>query len=146
MEFHLAAQACLSQFTIVIYGVANLSFNVTRAEAAKGTVIYNLDPDIISPVNICDVKSVIYGGNEIGNSAPFDILLPKCKPSLPKPISITFSHIYIVHGAASTNIVPTPKTTTAPSSGPPPTNERTSGISLAVVVGPGMKYSSILVQ
>ena len=76
MEFRLTAQACLSQFTIVIYGVANLSFNVTRAEAAKGTVLYNLDPDIIYPVDICDVKSVIYGGNEIGNSTPFDILPP----------------------------------------------------------------------
>ena len=76
MYFHLTAQACLSQFTIVIYGVANLSFNVTRAEAAKGTVIYNLDHDVISPVDICDVKSVIYGGNEIGNSTPFSILPP----------------------------------------------------------------------
>ena len=76
MEFRLTAQACLSQFTIVIYGVANLSFNVTRAEAAKGTVLYNLDPDVISPVDICNVKSVIYGGNEIGNSTPFDILPP----------------------------------------------------------------------
>ena len=86
MEFHLGAQACLSQFTIVIFGVANLSFNVTRAEAAKGTVLYNLDPDVISPVDVCDVKSVIYGGNEIGNSTPFDILPPKSKLSLAIPI------------------------------------------------------------
>ena len=76
MEFSLTAQACLSQFTIVIYGVANLSFSVTRAEAAKGTVLYNLNPDIISPVDICDVKCMIYGGNVIGNSTPFDILPP----------------------------------------------------------------------
>ena len=76
MEFYLGAQACLSQFTIVINGVANLSFNVTRAEAAKGTVLYNLDPDVISPVDICDVKSMIYGGNDIGNSTPYDIQLP----------------------------------------------------------------------
>ena len=87
MEFRLTAQACLSQFTIVIYGVANLSFNVTRAEAAKGTVLYNLDPDVISPVDICDVKSVIYGGNVIGNSTPFDILPPKSKLSLAIPIA-----------------------------------------------------------
>ena len=79
MEFRLTAQACLSQFTIVINGVANLSFSVTRAEAAKGTVLYNLNPDVISPVDVCNVKSVIYGGNVIGNSTPFDILPPKSK-------------------------------------------------------------------
>ena len=99
MEFRLGAKACLSQFTIVIYGVANLSFNVTRAEAAKGTVLYNLDPDVISPVDVCDVKSVIYGGNVIGNSTPFDILPPKSKLSLAIPIlmNVKFSTQFVLY-------------------------------------------------
>ena len=70
--FRLAAKVCLSQFTIVIYGVANVSFNVTRAEAAKGTVIYDVPPDL----NVCDVKSVIFGGNKIGSSTSYDIKPP----------------------------------------------------------------------
>ena len=74
--FRLAAKVCLSQFTIVIYGVANVSFNVTRAEAAKGTVIYDL-PSHLSPMDVCDVQSEIYGGNVIGNSDSFSILVPE---------------------------------------------------------------------
>ena len=74
--FRFAAKVCLSQFTIVIYGVANVSFHVTRAEAAKGTVIYNL-PSRISPMNVCDVQSEIYGENVIGNSNSFSILVPE---------------------------------------------------------------------
>ncbi|CAI8020971.1 hypothetical protein GBAR_LOCUS12488 [Geodia barretti] len=85
--FHLAAKVCLSQFTIVIYGVANVSFNVTRAEAAKGTVIYDL-PSHISPMDVCDVQSEIYGGNVIGNSNSFSILVPEaCLPSTPETLS-----------------------------------------------------------
>jgi hypothetical protein len=114
IRFRLAAKVCLSQFTIVIYGVANVSFNVTRAEAATGTVIYDL-PSHISPMDVCDVQSEIYGGNVIGNSNSFSILVPEaCLPSTPETLSTA-------EGRPST------------SSSPPPVQTKQSGIPPAVI-------------
>ncbi|CAI8024288.1 hypothetical protein GBAR_LOCUS14116 [Geodia barretti] len=112
--FRLAANVCLSQFTIVIYDVANVSFNVTRAEAATGTVIYDL-PSHISPMDVCDVQSEIYGGNVIGNSNSFSILVPEdCLQSTPETLSTG-------EGRPST------------SSAPPPVEMKQSDIPPAVI-------------
>ncbi|CAI8020974.1 hypothetical protein GBAR_LOCUS12489 [Geodia barretti] len=114
VRFRLAAKVCLSQFTIVIYGVVNVSFNVTRAEAAKGTVIYDL-PSHISPMDVCDVQSEIYGGNVIGNSNSFSILVPEaCLPSTSETLSTG-------EGRPST------------SSAPPPVEMKQSDIPPAVI-------------
>ena len=74
MKFSLETSACISQFHVIIYGLVNISFNVTNSDRERGDVTYDLSP-YISPEDVCDVGGMVYGSNDIGDGTPVVIPL-----------------------------------------------------------------------
>ena len=76
MLFQLEERQCVSQFHIIIDGLVDISFNVTSSDRERGEVTYDLSP-YISPEDVCNVRGVIYGSNDVGDSStPIDLQPP----------------------------------------------------------------------
>ena len=73
--FQLEERQCVSQFHIIIDGLVDTSFNVTSSDRERGEVTYDLSP-YISPEEMCTVRGVVYGSNDIGNSSTQTQLQP----------------------------------------------------------------------
>ena len=68
MLFHLEVGQCVSQFHIIIDGLVDISFNVTSSDRERGEVTYDLSP-YISQEDVCNVRGVVYGSNDVGDSS-----------------------------------------------------------------------------
>ena len=66
---------CLSEVHIAIDGVANISLNLTSSDKESGEVTYDLS-SLISPETVCSVRGVVYGSNEVRDTAPVPIQPP----------------------------------------------------------------------
>ena len=64
----------LSVFTVSLQGLGIFRFNVTNIQIENGRANFNL-PQNISLTDICNMRGVIFGGNDAGNSTTVDIQL-----------------------------------------------------------------------
>ena len=71
--FELGTECLLSVFTITIDNDQTSVVNVTSDDIERGNVTFDLN---ISPVDVCSVRGVVSGGNDIGESQPVSIQLP----------------------------------------------------------------------
>ena len=70
--FHLEERQCVSQFHIIIDGLVDIFFNVISSDREREEVTYDLSP-YISPEEMCNVRGVVYGSNDIGDSTSVEL-------------------------------------------------------------------------
>ena len=66
---------CIHPLHIIIDSLVDISFNVTSSDRERGEVTYDLSP-YISPEEMCTVRGVVYGSNDIGDSSTQTQLQP----------------------------------------------------------------------
>ena len=91
MLFHLEKRQCVSQFHIIIDGLVDIFFNVTSSDRERGEVTYDLSP-YISPEDVCTVRGVVYGNNDIGDSST-QVELQAAGGKVNNPCVCVFSHV-----------------------------------------------------
>ena len=73
--FELQQTHCLSVFTIIIETIETFTFSLTVEDIKNGYTTFRLPPSV-SGVDVCSVRGVIFGSNDVGNSTTADIQLP----------------------------------------------------------------------
>ena len=69
-------------FTVDIEGLRTVPFTVTTTDIESGEMSFDLPTGLLSGVDVCSVRGVVFGGNQIGNSTTFEIQPPTGKPTL----------------------------------------------------------------
>ena len=59
---------CIHPLHIIIDGLVDISFNVTSSDRERGQVTYDLS-SYISPEDVCSLRGMVYGRNDIGDSS-----------------------------------------------------------------------------
>ena len=81
MTFELKQEQCvgmnLSAFTITLYGLGSFTFDVNDTHIENGAAFFTLPMNVSDPMmDVCTLRGVVFGGNDVGNSEPALILLP----------------------------------------------------------------------
>ena len=81
MTFELEEEQCvgmnLSVFTIILRGLGSFTFDVNDTHIENGAANFTLLLNASDPMmDVCTLRGMVYGGNDVGNSEPALILLP----------------------------------------------------------------------
>ena len=85
----------LSVFTIMLQGLRSYTYDVDNTHLENGAANFTLSLNTTDPLlDICTLRGVVFGGNDVGNSIAADIKLPDGK----------HNNIIVVVGSCSMNI------------------------------------------
>ena len=81
MTFELKQEQCvgmnLSVFTIILHGLGSFTFGINSTHIENGAANFTLPLNVSLPVmDVCTLRGMVYGVNDVGNSEPALILLP----------------------------------------------------------------------
>ena len=81
MTFELEEEQCvgmnLSVFTIILHGLGSFTFGINSTHIENGAAFFTLPMNVSDPMmDVCTLRGMVYGGNDVGNSEPALILLP----------------------------------------------------------------------
>ena len=81
MTFELEEEQCvgmnLSVFTIILHGLGSFTFEVNDTHIENGAANFTLPMNVSDPMmDVCTLRGMVYGGNDVGNSTAADIQLP----------------------------------------------------------------------
>ena len=81
VTFELKQEQCvginLSVFTIILHGLGSFTFDVNDTHIENGAATFTLPLNGSDPMmDVCTLRGMVYGGNDVGNSEPALILLP----------------------------------------------------------------------
>ena len=115
VSFGLRQTQCLSVFTIIIETMGTFAFNVTSEDMDNGSARFTL-PLNVTGIDVNNVRGVIFGANDAGNSTTADIQLSNgellCFIALPTIPGGYYVHIIV-------EAIPTSTITGIPSATPP---------------------------
>ena len=67
----------LSAFIIRLQGLGSFRFDVNDTHIENGAAFFTLPMNVSDPMlDVCTLRGMVYGGNDVGNSEPALILLP----------------------------------------------------------------------
>ena len=70
----------LSQFTVIFQELGSFVFDVTNTHIERGSAEFILPLSVSdSLLDVCSLRGVIFGSNDVGNTMTADILLPSGK-------------------------------------------------------------------
>ena len=79
MTFELEHEQCVGMFTIILHGLGSYTFDVNDTHIENGAAHFTLPMNVSDPMmDVCTLRGMVYGGNDVGNSEPALILLPHC--------------------------------------------------------------------
>ena len=67
----------LSVFNVILHGLGSFTFDVNNTHIENGAANFTLPMSGSYPMmDVCTLRGMVYGGNDVGNSEPALILLP----------------------------------------------------------------------